>query len=137
MADAKKLGLQLSMTGPAAERFKFAQEAEGLGYSSLWVAEVSGPDALVTLGALAVNTSKAELATGVIPMQIRTPGVNAMAFLTIHELSGGWRNRAALSNPTDSQRHCHPEPQSGRGTCFPRRRENWSPVTRTPHPGPP
>ncbi|HLX36580.1 MAG TPA: LLM class flavin-dependent oxidoreductase, partial [Candidatus Binataceae bacterium] len=89
MADAKKLGLQLSMTGPAAERFKFAQEAEGLGYSSLWVAEVSGPDALVTLGALAVNTSKAELATGVIPMQIRTPGVNAMAFLTIHELSGG------------------------------------------------
>ncbi len=89
MADAKKLGLQLSMTSPAAERFKFAQEAESLGYSSLWVAEVSGPDALVTLGALAVNTTKAELATGVIPMQIRTPGVNAMAFLTIHELSGG------------------------------------------------
>jgi probable F420-dependent oxidoreductase len=90
MADPKKLGLQLSIGGGApAERFKFAQEAEGLGYSSLWVAEVSGPDALVTLGALAVNTSKAELATGVIPMQIRTPGVNAMAFLTIHELSGG------------------------------------------------
>ena len=43
----------------------------------------------MTLGALAVNTSKAELATGVIPMQIRTPGVNAMAFLTVHELSGG------------------------------------------------
>jgi len=90
MADAKKLGLHLTIGGGApAERFKFAQEAEGLGYSSLWVAEVSGPDALVTLGALAVNTSKAELATGVIPMQIRTPGVNAMAFLTIHELSGG------------------------------------------------
>jgi probable F420-dependent oxidoreductase len=90
MADAKKLGLQLSLGGGVpAERFKFAQEAESLGYSSLWVAEVSGPDALVTLGALAVNTSKAELATGVIPMQIRTPGVNAMAFLTIHELSGG------------------------------------------------
>jgi probable F420-dependent oxidoreductase len=90
MADARKLGLHLSLAGGApAERFKFATEAENLGYSSLWVAEVSGPDALVTLGALAVNTSKAELATGVIPMQIRTPGVNAMAFLTIHELSGG------------------------------------------------
>ncbi len=90
MADPKKLGLQLSIgSGAPTERFKFAQQAEDLGYTSLWVAEVSGPDALVTLGALAVNTSKAELATGVIPMQIRTPGVNAMAFLTIHELSGG------------------------------------------------
>jgi probable F420-dependent oxidoreductase len=90
MADANKLGLQLSIgSGAPGERFKFAQQAEELGYTSLWVAEVSGPDALVTLGALAVNTSKAELATGVIPMQIRTPGVNAMAFLTLHELSCG------------------------------------------------
>jgi len=90
MPDAKQLGLHLTVGGGApADRFKFAREAEDLGYSSLWVAEVSGPDALVTLGALAVSTSKAELATGVIPMQIRTPGVNAMAFLTIHELSGG------------------------------------------------
>lgn len=90
MPDAKQLGLHLTVGGGGhAERLKLATEAEDLGYSSLWVAEVSGPDALVTLGALAVNTSKAELATGVIPMQIRTPGVNAMAFLTIHELSGG------------------------------------------------
>src|SRR5246127_3588906 len=90
MSEPHKLGLQISLgSGPIRERLALAKEAEGLGYSSLWVAEVSGPDALVTLGALAVNTSKAELATGVIPMQIRTPGVNAMAFLTIHELSGG------------------------------------------------
>jgi 5,10-methylenetetrahydromethanopterin reductase len=90
MPDAKQLGLHLTVGGGGhVERLKLAKEAEDLGYSSLWVAEVSGPDALVTLGALAVSTSKAELATGVIPMQIRTPGVNAMAFLTIHELSGG------------------------------------------------
>jgi probable F420-dependent oxidoreductase len=90
MADAKQLGLHLSIGGGAhAERLALAKNAEDLGYSSLWVAEVSGPDALVTLGALAVQTSKAELATGIVPMQIRTPGVNAMAFLTIHELSGG------------------------------------------------
>jgi 5,10-methylenetetrahydromethanopterin reductase len=90
MADANKLGLHLSIGGGGhAERLKLAKDAEDLGYSSLWVAEVSGPDALVTLGALAVQTSQAELATGVIPIQIRTPGVNAMAFLTINELSGG------------------------------------------------
>jgi len=90
MADNKKLGLHMSIGGPApAERLKFAKDAEDLGYTSLWIAEVSGPDALVSLGAVAVNTSKAELATGVIPIQIRTPGVLGMAFLTIHELSGG------------------------------------------------
>jgi probable F420-dependent oxidoreductase len=90
MPDAKKLGLHLTVAGGnPAERIKFAREAEDLGYNSLWMGEVSGPDVLVTLGALAVNTSKAELAPGVVPIQIRTPGVNAMAFLTIHELSGG------------------------------------------------
>ncbi len=90
MPDARKLGLHLTIGGSApAERFKFAKAAEDLGYTSLWIAEVSGPDALVTLGALAVNTSKAELATGVIPIQIRTPGVMAMGFLTVNELSGG------------------------------------------------
>lgn len=89
MAEQKKLGLHLTIGGATAERLRFAKEAEDAGYTSLWVAEVSGPDALVTLGALAVSTSKAELATGVIPIQIRTPGVLGMAFLTIHELSGG------------------------------------------------
>ena len=90
MAEKKKLGLHMSLGGGApAERLKFAKDAEDLGYTSLWIAEVSGPDALVSLGAVAVNTSKAELATGVIPIQIRTPGVLGMAFLTIHELSGG------------------------------------------------
>jgi hypothetical protein len=105
MADAKKLGLQLSLGGGVpAERFKFAQEAESIGYSSLWVAEVSGPDALVTLGALAVNTSKAELATGVIPMQIRTPGVNAMAFLTIQRIVRRPRHCGAWSIESGDRR---------------------------------
>lgn len=89
MADQKKLGLHLSIGGASHERLKFAKQAEEAGYSSLWLAEVSGPDALVTLGAIALNTSKAELATGVLPIQIRTPVVMGMAFLTIHELSGG------------------------------------------------
>ena len=90
MPDAKQLGLHLTVgAGGGAERIQFAKEAEALGYTSLWMGEVSGPDALVTMGALAVSTSKAELAPGVVPIQIRTPGVNAMAFLTIHELSGG------------------------------------------------
>ena len=90
MSEARKLGLQISLgSGPIRERLALAKEAEDLGYSSLWVAEVSGPDALVSLGALALNTTKADLATGVIPIQIRTPGAMAMSFLTINEYSQG------------------------------------------------
>src|SRR5215471_5988384 len=90
MSEARKLGLQISLgSGPIRERLALAKEAEDLGYTSLWVAEVSGPDALVSLGGLALNTSKADLATGVIPIQIRTPGAMAMSFLTINEYSQG------------------------------------------------
>ena len=90
MSEARKLGLQISLgSGPIRERLALAKEAEDLGYSSLWVAEVSGPDALVSLGTLALNTTKADLATGVIPIQIRTPGAMAMSFLTINEYSQG------------------------------------------------
>lgn len=90
MASEKKLGLHTSLGGGAlADRLTLAGEAEDLGYTSLWLAEVAGPDALVSLAALALNTKKAELATGVVPIQIRTPGVMAMGFLTVNELSGG------------------------------------------------
>jgi probable F420-dependent oxidoreductase len=91
MAQTRKLGLQTSVSGGSglASRLALINEAEDSGYTSLWVAEVSGPDAFVSLAALALNTKKAELATGVVPIQIRTPGVMAMGFLTINELSGG------------------------------------------------
>ena len=88
MSDTRKLGLMMG-PGPIRDRLALAREAEDLGYTSLWTGEVSGPDALVTLGAVALHTSKAELATGVIPIQIHTPGAMAMSFLTINEFSGG------------------------------------------------
>src|ERR1700739_579375 len=92
MPSSQKLGLQTNVgvgVDALAARPGLIREAEDLGYTSLWIAEVSGPDAFVSLAALAVNTRKAELATGVIPIQIRTPGAMAMGFLTINELSGG------------------------------------------------
>ena len=85
-----RIGLHTSvLSGSLKDKLALAREAEELGYSSLWVAEVSGPDAIVSLSALALNTSKADLSTGVIPIQIRTPGVMAMSFLSINEISGG------------------------------------------------
>lgn len=86
-----KLGLaMLALSGaPMAGNAGLVKEAEELGYTSLWVPEVAGPDAFVSLAAYALNTTRVELATGVIPIQIRTPGVMAMGFLTINEMSGG------------------------------------------------
>jgi probable F420-dependent oxidoreductase len=68
---------------------RLARDAEERGYASIWVPEVSGPDAFVTLATIAQATTKADLATGIVPIQIRTPGAMAMGFLTLNELSGG------------------------------------------------
>jgi alkanesulfonate monooxygenase SsuD/methylene tetrahydromethanopterin reductase-like flavin-dependent oxidoreductase (luciferase family) len=90
MADHR---LGIAMTGPFSEptpaAAAIAKEAENLGYSSLWVAEFAGPDAILTLAYHALHTSRVMLGTGVLPIQIRTPGVMGMAFLTLNEISGG------------------------------------------------
>jgi probable F420-dependent oxidoreductase len=86
----RKIGLHLSMASSGlAECPGVAKAAEERGYSSLWIAEVNGPDAFLTLGAIALATTTADLATGIVPIQIRTPGAMAMGFLTLNELSGG------------------------------------------------
>jgi len=85
------LGLVMLSFGaaPLAKNAALVREAEALGYTSLWTPEVVGPDAFITLAAYALNTSRIELGTGVVPIQIRTPGVMGMSFLTLNELSGG------------------------------------------------
>jgi alkanesulfonate monooxygenase SsuD/methylene tetrahydromethanopterin reductase-like flavin-dependent oxidoreductase (luciferase family) len=62
---------------------------EQAGYRALFLPEILGRDALVTLGALAGETRGLQLGTGVIPMRSRTPRLTAMAAATVHERSGG------------------------------------------------
>jgi alkanesulfonate monooxygenase SsuD/methylene tetrahydromethanopterin reductase-like flavin-dependent oxidoreductase (luciferase family) len=66
-----------------------ATEAESLGYDGLFLPESVGRDALVTLGALATQTSRLRLGTGILAMGTRTPGSTAMGAATVQELSGG------------------------------------------------
>jgi probable F420-dependent oxidoreductase len=68
---------------------ELAQEAERLGYRSLWTAEVNGLDALTVLSAYATVTSRVQLGTAVIAIQTRTPAMTAMSFGSLHLLSGG------------------------------------------------
>jgi alkanesulfonate monooxygenase SsuD/methylene tetrahydromethanopterin reductase-like flavin-dependent oxidoreductase (luciferase family) len=63
--------------------------AEQIGYAALFLPEISGRDALVTLGALAGETRDLLLATGIVPIASRTTLLTAMASATVHERSAG------------------------------------------------
>src|SRR5262245_53800581 len=63
--------------------------SEDAGYAALFLPEISGRDALVTLGALAGETRHLLLGTGVVPMASRTTMLTAMAAATVHERSRG------------------------------------------------
>src|SRR5262245_4897091 len=71
--------------GPAVA-IDVAREAEGLGYSSFWTAETTGPEAFSVLGAVAGVAPSLDLGTGVLALQLRTPMVTAMAAATLQAL---------------------------------------------------
>jgi probable F420-dependent oxidoreductase len=76
--------------GPIAmsDQIAYAQEAESLGYTEAWLAEVGGPDAFTLAAALAVQTGL-RLGTAVVPVYNRTPMVLAMTAATLSQLSEG------------------------------------------------
>ena len=86
-----KLGLQLGYWGaqPPTDALPAAQEAERLGYDSVWTAEAWGSDAFTPLAYMAAHTSKIKLGTSVVQLSARTPAATAMATLTLDHLSGG------------------------------------------------
>lgn len=66
---------------------ELARRAEALGYTSLWTAEVTGPEAMATLGAVSQAAPSLGLATGVLALQLRTPPLLAMAGATLQALA--------------------------------------------------
>ena len=86
-----KIGLQLGYWGatPPADLIGVAQEAERLGYDSIWTAEAWGSDAFTPLAWVGAHTSKIRLGTSVVQLSARTPTATAMATLTLDHLSKG------------------------------------------------
>jgi probable F420-dependent oxidoreductase len=76
----------LQALGPAAA-VQVARQAQALGYSSFWTAEVTGPEAFATLGAVAASAPSLALGTGVLALQLRTPPLLAMAGATLQALA--------------------------------------------------
>ncbi len=90
MADLK-LGLQLGYwgAGPPTDLIGTAQEAERLGFDSIFTAEAWGSDAFSPLAWIGAHTSRIRLGTSVVQLSARTPTATAMAALTIDHLSQG------------------------------------------------
>jgi F420-dependent oxidoreductase-like protein len=68
---------------------EIAQEAERLGYDSIWTAEAYGSDAATILGWLAGITSRIKLGSAIFQMPGRSPAMTAMTAATIDNLSDG------------------------------------------------
>jgi F420-dependent oxidoreductase-like protein len=66
-----------------------AQEADRLGYHSLWTAEAYGSDAVSPLVWLAAKTERIKVGTAILQMTARVPAVTAMTAATIDLLTGG------------------------------------------------
>jgi 5,10-methylenetetrahydromethanopterin reductase len=71
----------------AEHSLRLAEIADGLGYDSIWVAEVSGLEAFSLLAAVSQTTSKVGLGTGVVPALVRSPSLLAMAAATLQSLA--------------------------------------------------
>jgi F420-dependent oxidoreductase-like protein len=87
-----KLGLSLGYAPPGtnpADLFPLVQEAERLGFDSVWVAEAWGTDAVSVLGWLAARTKRIKLGSAIMQIPGRTPANTAMTAATLDLLSGG------------------------------------------------
>ena len=73
----------------ADDQREIVQEAERLGYDSVWTAEAYGSDAATILGWLAGFTEKIKLGAAVFQMPARSPAMTAMTAATLDQLSGG------------------------------------------------
>ena len=88
---ALKLGVQLGywQRDPHANFVAIAQEAERLGYDSVWTAEAWGSDAFTPLTWIGAHTSRIRLGTAIVQISARTPASTAMHALTLDHLSRG------------------------------------------------
>ena len=87
-----KLGVHIGYWGlglSAEEQLQLVQEAERLGYDSVWTAEAYGSDAATILGWLAQATERIKLGSAIFQMPGRSAAMTAMTAATLDQLSGG------------------------------------------------
>jgi F420-dependent oxidoreductase-like protein len=83
-----RLGLQLGYDDPVAA-VALAEEADRLGFHSVWTSEAYGSDAVTPMGWLAGRTSTVEIGCAIMQMPARSPAATAATIATLDQLSGG------------------------------------------------
>src|SRR3954451_968846 len=91
MARDLKLGLNFGYWagGPPPNIVETIQEAEKLGFSSVWTAEAYGSDCLTPLAWWGSQTTEIQLGPALVQMSARQPAATAMAAMTMDHLSNG------------------------------------------------
>ena len=85
-----KLGVVLPFSAfPTRDFIALAQEAETRGYDTAWATEASGADAMTLMALIASSTTRLRVASGVVPIQTRTPIVLAMTTTTLGHVAPG------------------------------------------------
>src|SRR5262245_692231 len=85
-----RLGLNLGYSGSAMGiDLSLVQEADRLGYHSVWSAEAYGSDAVTTISWVAAQTSRIKVGTAIMQIPARTPTLTATTAMTLDQLSGG------------------------------------------------
>jgi F420-dependent oxidoreductase-like protein len=101
-----ELGLNLGYWGGGndADNLALAQEADALGFSSVWVAEAYGSDAPTVLAFVAAQTQRVDIGSAIFQIPGRTPANCAMTAATLDTLSGGrFRLGLGVSGPQVSE----------------------------------
>ena len=112
-----RLALQLGYDDPLGG-IALAQEADRLGFHSVWTSEAYGTDAVTPMAWIAATTEQIEVGSAIMQMPARSPAATATTVATLDILSGG---RVLL----------------GLGTSGPQVAEGWhgqpwgKPLTRT------
>jgi probable F420-dependent oxidoreductase len=90
MAGEKRLGLTLGLEGESLiDALELCRDAEELGYTDIWSAEVGGTDGFAPLAAASQVTNRVRLGTAIVPVFTRPPGLLAMHAATLADLSKG------------------------------------------------
>jgi F420-dependent oxidoreductase-like protein len=87
-----KLGVNVGYWGlglTSDQQLEIVQEAERIGYDSVWAAEAYGSDTATVLAWLAAGTERIHLGSGIFQIPARSAAMTAMTAATIDQLSGG------------------------------------------------
>jgi F420-dependent oxidoreductase-like protein len=83
-----RLALQLGYDDPIGS-IALAQEADRLGFHSVWTSEAYATDAVTPMAWIAATTKQIKVGSGIMQMPARTPAATATTVVTLDILSGG------------------------------------------------